>query len=208
MATTAYTLTVRSLIYVTAHIPPTISISGTDEPFIEIRMKLEYPESIILHFPYSRLHPLFENTALTLNNANSQTQYVPEIESEIGYEMSYRYVHPPPLYTDLEHPCVSLKPGKTTIVKIAFRRYAKLAFRRYGEPFHLDRAISPPEEQFLKIGEEYEIGYHQEIVDAGDEEYKVGDFRQKPAEWDETPYWRDGPAKVVVGERCRFRVEA
>lgn len=60
--------------------------------------------------------------------------------------------------------------------------------------------------QFLKAGEEYEIGVQQVQTEA----YMIGDLEEIMSMEEECLEWEPtgGALEVIVGERCRFRVEA
>lgn len=187
----------------TANLPPIISFSSAEEPELEIRITLENSQPIIVALKRSRLWPLNLQSALTLHYASSGRQeYLPRVDTWRSYPPL------PRLTPEHKDEFLGLRPGETSIVRVSFRPhdepydYEKLkdkGMERY-------RMLFPIGMQFLKAGEEYEIGVQQ----VQPEGYMIGDLEEIMSEDGEGSVWKqaDGVLEVIPGEGCRFRVEA
>ena len=190
-------------LHVTVRLPPVISFSSIEVPQLEMHIKLQYSQPIIIALKRSRLWPLHLQSAIVLTHASSGRQeYVPSVDAPI------RSPPIPRLAQEHKDEFLSLRPGETSVVRVSFRPY--------GEPYDYEklkdkgaeryRMIFPIGMQFLKIEEEYKIGVGQVLNHA----YMLGDLEGIVAETAEGSEWNpaEGTLDIVAGEKCRFCVEA
>lgn len=190
-------------VHVTAHLPPIISFSSIEEPQLKMHMTLQYPQPIILALKQSRLAPLHYRSALTLNHASSgRHEYIPRVDVPSS--------GPPVPKMTREHmdSFLGLRPAETSIVQVSFRPhdepydYEKMK----GRGIDKYRMILPVGMQFLKSGEDYEIGVGQ----VQNHVYMIGDLEEIVAEAGGGAEWKpaEGSLEIIAGEKCTFRVES
>ena len=192
----------RPELLVTAQLPPVISFSSSDKPQLEVHVTLRYSQPIIIALKQSTLWPLHHCSALSLHHIGTgKEEYLPRIDAKT------RGPPIPRLTQEAKDDFVGLRPGQTSVVRVSFRPY--------DEPYDYEkskdkgvekyRMMFPVGMQFLKPGEEYEIGIGQ----VQPHQFMVGDLNAIVTEADGA-VWKpnEETAAVVAGEKCRFRVEA
>jgi len=191
-------------LHISAHLSPTISFSSPEPPQLSIHLTLSHANPITIALKRSPLWPLqCLRPALTLHHAsNGQPEYLPRIDAPTNGPPI------PRLRQEHKDDFLGIRPGETSVVKASFRPY--------DEPYDYEkfkdkgieryRFLFPIGMQFLKPGEEYEIGFGPIENHA----YMDGDLEEIIAEVKEGSEWSpaEGTLEISVGEKCRFRVEA
>lgn len=190
-------------LHVTAHLPPVISFSSIEEPQLEMQITFQYSRPIIIALKQSRLWPLHLRSALTLNHASSgRYEYVPRVDAPTNGPPT------PRLTKEHKENFLGLQPGEKSVVKVSFRPYDEPYDYESVKDKGIDkyRMLWPIGMQFLKPGEEYEVGVGQVQNHA----YMIGDLEEIVAEAAGGAEWKsaEGSLEIIAGEKCRFRVEA
>lgn len=189
-------------LHVAVHLPPVISFSGPEEPYLEVRVTSDFPEPIIIPLKRSRLWPQHIRPALILTNARTgKGEHIPCCDTW--------YTGPPIPKMSEEHRVyfLGLQPSKMTTVRVSYRPF--------DEPYSYGKTKDDMYErmdmmlligmQWLKVVEEYEIRNE----DGLSEVYMVGDLEEILGRGDEGEEWKeDGICEVVAGEKYGFRVVA
>ena len=166
-------------------------------------MILQYSQPIIIALKQSRLWPLHLRSALTLDHASSDRyEYVPRVDAPTN--------GPPIPRLTQEHKksFLSLRPGEKSVVQVSFRPYEEpYDYERVKDKgINKYRMVWPIGMQFLKLGEEYEVGVGQVQSHA----YIIGDLEETVAESAGGAEWKpaEGSLEIIAVQKCRFRVEA
>jgi hypothetical protein len=203
MASTVSASTSPPRLHVTVQLPPVISFSSIEKPQLEVHLNLQYSQPIIIALKHSRLWPLHLQSALTLDHASSgRPEYLPRVDGPTSGPPI------PRLTQKHKDDFLGLRPGETSVVQVSFRPYNEpYDYQKFKDKgIERYRMLFPIGMQFLKPGEEYEIGGLQVQNHA----YMIGDLEEIVAEATDGVEWKsaEGSLEIVAGERCRFRVEA
>lgn len=166
-------------------------------------MTLQCSQPIIIALKQSPLYPLHLHSAITITHVSSgKREYAPRVDPSLSLPI-------PSVTRQHKDDFVGLRPGEETVVPVDVRPhnepydYGKLKDEKGADRY---RFIFPIGMQFLKPGEEYEIG----IGPVQHHAYMIGDLDEMVAEGTDGSEWRpaEGSLEIVAGEKCRFRVEA
>ena len=192
-------------VHVIARLPPIISFSSVEEPELELQFTLQYEQPIVIAPKYSRLWPLHLRSALKIDHAGTEDNM--NIFARI--DSCSKDPSIPRITQDTRADFSTLQPGVSHVEQISFRPKKKPS--NYEELKHDDyerfSMIFPPGMQFLKPGDEYELRIEEPVQPL---QCIIGELKSILSAAEDGAEWKfmETTAEVVVGPRCKFRVES